>query len=169
MSHSKRFNPEVNQRVQDLVYASCLQANDSNWPAYLDLCDSSDFQYRITNYSPEIKKDQCWMFQDFAGLKKMILLLPKHNSDHSVLTRHAVVHAIDFDEAKLEATCTSLVTIYRTQLDGASSHFESGKTSLYAIGKYLDRVCFKDDGPKLMAREVRLETRQLDIGTHLPF
>lgn len=168
MKFPKTINHEVNAQVQALVYASCLRTNAGDWPGFLDLCEQGDFRYRITNFSPEIKREQCWMFQDFPGLKKMFELLPKHNSDHSGLTRHAVVHAIEFDEEKLEAKCTSVVTIYRTQLDGASSHFESGKTSLYAIGQYLDVVRFGDDGPRLAERIVRLETRQLDIGTHYP-
>lgn len=159
------------QQVQELVYESCLRLNAEDWKGYLELCDPGRFRYRIVNYSPEIRREQCWMDRDFKSLKSLFDLLPKHNSDHSPLTRHATIYKVSFDEDALEASAVTLVTIYRTQLDGVNSHFESGQTSLFAVGKYEDRIRLGNEaGPaRFLSRTVRLDTRQLDIGSHYPF
>ncbi|TXF09810.1 methanesulfonate monooxygenase [Pelomicrobium methylotrophicum] len=159
------------QQVHELVYESCLRLNAEDWKGYLDLCDPDSFRYRIVNYSPEIRREQCWMDRDFKGLKALFDLLPKHNSDHSPLTRHATVYKVTFDESAGEASAITLLSIYRTQLDGVNSHFESGQTSLFAVGKYEDRIRLGNGtGPaRLLGRTVRLDTRQLDIGSHYPF
>lgn len=152
------------QAAQRLIYESCLLLNAEQWDDYLKLCDSSRFRYRITNYSPEMRKEQCWMDRDYAGLKHLIDLLPKHNSDRSQLTRHAVVYKMGYDEKQGNASTVSAVTsvtLYRTQLDGIHCHFESGR--------YLDSISLEGPEPKLVSRTVRLDTRQLDIGSHYLF
>jgi hypothetical protein len=161
---------EVRLLVSDVVYETCMALNAENWASFLEACDPQSFRYRIVNYSPEIRREQCWMDRDFRGLKAMIDLLPRHNSDHSPLTRHATVYKVSADEASGEIRATSQVAIYRTQLDGMNSHFDSGRTELFAIGRYEDRVNVPADGgrPRLIARTVVLDTRQIDIGSHLP-
>jgi methanesulfonate monooxygenase small subunit len=163
---------DVLQAAQQLIYESCLLLNAGQWNEYLELCDPSRFRYRITNYSPEMRKEQCWMDRDYAGLKHLIELLPKHNSDHSQLTRHAVVYKVGYDAKQANASTVNAVTsvtLYRTQLDGVHSHFESGRTSLYAVGSYLDSISLDGPEPKLVSRTVRLDTRQLDVGSHYLF
>ena len=155
--------------VEQLIYKSCLALNDENWNDFLDLADPTRFKYSITNYSPEMRRDQCWMERDYKGLQQLFGLLEKHNSDNSPLTRHASVYTVEMNDARSEADVVSLFTIYRTQLDGINSPVTSGQTALYAIGKYLDTVALHPSGPKVVERRVRLETRQLDIGSHIPF
>jgi 3-phenylpropionate/cinnamic acid dioxygenase small subunit len=160
---------ELRLNVSDLIYAGCMALNAENWKAFLETCDPKGFRYRITNYSPEIRREQCWMDRDFKGLKGILDLLPRHNSDHSPLTRHATVYRTALDEGSGEIHATTQVAIYRTQLDGMNSHFESGRTSLFAIGRYDDRLRVSTDGrPRLAARTVVLDTRQVDIGSHMP-
>ena len=128
------------------------------------------FRYRIVNYSPEIRREQCWMDRDWKGLKTLLDLLPRHNSDHSPLTRHATVYKVILNTDGSEADAVTLVTIYRTELDGGNSHFESGQTSLFAVGKYEDRIRLDGEGgAKLVRRTVRLDTRQIGMGSHVPF
>jgi hypothetical protein len=156
--------------VEALVYESCLALNAEDWKAFLGCCDREAFRYRIVNYSPEIRREQCWMDRDWKGMKSLLDLLPRHNSDHSPLTRHATVYRVVLDEEAKEADATTLVTIYRTELDGGNSHFESGQTSLFAVGKYEDRVRLDGEGgAKLLRRTVRLDTRQIGMGSHVPF
>lgn len=174
MEASAGLNPKLadsatRRQIDDLIYASCLALNAEDWSGFLALCDSESFHYRIVNYSPEIRREQCWMDRDLKGMKSLFDLLPKHNSDHSTLTRHATVYQVAHDANAIEATASTLVTIYRTQLDGANSHFESGQTSLFAVGKYEDRILMRAGDPlRLSSRTVRLDTRQIDIGTHYP-
>lgn len=161
---------EIRELAAELVYESCMALNAEDWKRFLAMCDPRAFRYRITNYSPEIRREQCWMDRDFKGLQSMVELLPKHNSDHSPLTRHATVYKVASDEASGEVHATTQLAVYRTQLDGMNSHFESGRTQLFAIGRYEDRIRLASDGEptRLIARTVVLETRQIDIGSHLP-
>ena len=159
---------ETALQVHELIYESCLLLNAEQWDDYLNLCDPQEFRYRITNYSPEMRKEQYWMDRDHAGLKQLVGLLPKHNSDHSQLTRHAVVYKVQQEGPSVLSAVTSL-TLYKTQLDGVNSHFESGRTELFAVGTYLDRICVAGAVPRLLGRTVRLDTRQLGIGSHYLF
>ena len=160
---------EVLSAVQALVYSSCTAMNEEQWSDYLQLCDAQQFRYQVQTYSPEIRREQLWADRDFKSMKSSFSLLPKHNSDHSQLTRHAVVQELAYDAASEEARVTSNLTIYRTQLDGTMSYLDSGITTLYAIGRYIDRISIKGSEPVLMERIVRLDTRQLDVGSHKLF
>lgn len=160
---------EVLQPVQALVYQSCLSMNAEAWGDYLSLCDSQCFRYRVTNYSPEIRREQCWADRDFKTMKAAFDLMPRHNADKAKLTRHANVYSVTWDAGAREASVVSALTIYRTELDGATSYRESGLTRLYVVGLYRDRIRLTDAGARLVDRIVELDTRQLDIGTHKPF
>jgi methanesulfonate monooxygenase small subunit len=161
--------PEILQPIHDLVYRSCLYMNDESWKDYLSLCDPQVFRYRVTNYSPEIRREQCWADRDFKAMKAGFDLMPRHNSDRSKLMRQVQIYTVDYDAPSKEASVVSALTVYRTQLDGTMSYIESGQTALYAVGLYKDRIRITDDAPKLVERVVQLDTRQLDVGTHKPF
>lgn len=161
-------DPDTRQQASELVYDACMALNAEDWAAFLALCEPQGFRYRITNYSPEILRTQCWMDRDFKGLKSIIDLLPRHNSDHSPMTRHATVYKVLVDPASGEVHARTQLAIYRTELDGANSHFDSGKTALWAIGRYEDRIRVGAEGTRLLERNVVLDTRQIEIGSHLP-
>lgn len=161
--------PDVLQRIHTIIYESCLLMNEESWHEYLALCDPKMFRYRVMNYSPEIRREQCWADRDYNSMRAVIELLPRHNTDHSKLTRHVTVYSARYDEQAKEAAVVSALTIYRTQLDGTSSYRESGQTTLYAVGLYKDRVSLEGDEARFIERIVQLDTRQLDIGTHKPF
>jgi methanesulfonate monooxygenase small subunit len=163
------IRPEILQPIQQLVYRSCLFMNDESWKDYLALCDPQSFRYRITNYSPEIRKEQVWADRDFKAMKASFDLLPRHNSDRSKLTRQVSIYTVDYDERAREANVVSALTVYRTQLDGLNSYIDSGQTHLYAVGLYKDRIKVSEEAAKLVERVVRLDTRQLDVGSHKPF
>ena len=161
--------PEILQPIHELVYRSCLYMNDESWKDYLALCDPQSFRYRVMNYSPEIRKEQCWADRDFKAMKAGFELLPRHNSDRSKLTRQVSIYTVDYDAQAHEANVVSALTVYRTALDGGMSYIESGQTSLYAVGLYKDRIRVNGEAPKLLERVVQLDTRQLDVGSHKPF
>lgn len=147
--------------VEELVYQSCLLLDDKNYKGYLDLC-SEQFRYTITAHSPEIRKDMIWLDHDKAGMQTLLTQLPRHNSDRSPLTRHANVYTVGFDQPQKEARVISVLQVFKTDLDG-------GATALFAVGKYLDTVVFDGDKPRLAKRVVKLDTRMLGIGYHIPF
>src|SRR6187549_1692154 len=83
--------------IAEVVYRSCLALDEKNFKAYLDLCDG-EFHYTITAHSPEIRKDMVWLDHDKAGMQSLFTNLPRHNSDHSPVTRHATVYTVEVDE-----------------------------------------------------------------------
>ncbi len=150
----------MREEVRELVYRSCLCLDNQDFAGWLELC-APDFRYTITAYSPEIRKEMVWLEHDREGMEGLFGMLPKHNSDHSPLTRHASVYLVDYEEGAGEASAVTSVAVYRTQLDG-------GVTELFAVGKYFDTVSLEGEAPLLSSRNVRLDTRELGIGSHLP-
>ena len=136
-----------------------LDAKD--FSGYLELCDP-EYRYAITAYSPEIRKDMTWLEHDKAGMQTLFTNLPRHNSDQSPLTRHVTVYTIEQDDAAKKAKVVSALQVFRTQIDG-------GATELFAIGKLYDTVSLAGDAPRLLERQVRLDTRMLGYGYHIPF
>jgi methanesulfonate monooxygenase small subunit len=152
---------EQRHAVEELVYRSCIALDAKDWKAFLDLCDPG-FRYTVSTYSPEIRKDMIWLEHDKDGMSALFTNLPKHNSDHSPVTRHATVYTVEVDAGKGEAAVVSALQVFRTALDG-------GATELFAVGRFHDRVRLDGGEPKLLKREVRLDTRLLGYGYHIPF
>lgn len=150
---------EQRQAIEELVYRSCLALDGKDYKAFLALCDE-DFRYTISTYSPEIRREMVWLDHDRKGMETLFTNLPRHNSDHSPLTRHATVYTVE--ASSIGAEVVSAVQVFRTQLDG-------GATELFAVGRFHDTVRLDGANPKLARRLVRLETRLLGYGYHIPF
>ena len=138
-----------------------MALDDKQFNAYLELCDPA-YHYKITAYSPEIRKDMTWLEHDKAGMQALFTNLPKHNSDQSPLTRHVTVYTVKEDAAAQQAQVVSALQVFKTSLDG-------GATELFAVGKLHDLISLSGEAPMLLAREVRLQTRMLGFGYHIPF
>jgi methanesulfonate monooxygenase subunit beta len=150
---------EQRQAIEELVYRSCLALDAKDYKAFLALCDE-DFRYTISTYSPEIRREMVWLDHDRKGMETLFTNLPRHNSDHSPLTRHATVYTVDMNGSA--ADVVSALQVFRTQLDG-------GATELFAVGRFHDTITMQGNSPKLAHRIVRLETRLLGYGYHIPF
>jgi methanesulfonate monooxygenase subunit beta len=150
---------EQRRAVEELVYRSCLALDAKDYKAFLALCDE-DFRYTISTYSPEIRKEMVWLDHDRKGMETLFTNLPRHNSDHSPLTRHATVYTIE--EKPGGAEVVSALQVFKTELDG-------GATQLFAVGRFHDTVKLDSAGPRLARRVVRLDTRLLGYGYHIPF
>ena len=150
---------EQRAAIEELVYRSCLALDARDYKTFLGLCEP-DFRYTVTTHSPEIRRDMVWLDHDRKGMETLFANLPKHNSDHSPITRHATVYTVDANGDAAEVV--SALQVFRTQLDG-------GATELFAVGRFHDTVKLANGTPKLARRLVRLETRQLGYGHHIPF
>jgi methanesulfonate monooxygenase subunit beta len=153
------MNTTERHAIEELVYRSCLALDAGEYKTFLALC-TPDFHYTVATYSPEIKREMVWLDQDRKGMETLFTNLPRHNSDHSPLTRHATVYTIEGDGN--QAKVVSTLQVFRTQLDG-------GATELFAVGRFHDTVALDGGAPKLARRLVKLETRQLGFGYHVPF
>lgn len=147
--------------VEELVYRSCLLLDEKNFKGYLDLCDQ-EYRYTISAHSPEIRKEMIWLDHDKAGMETLFTQLPRHNSDHSPLQRHATVYTVEIDEANKQANVVSALQVFKTTLDG-------GITELFGVGKMYDTVRLNGSGATLLKRNIKLDTRMLGIGYHIPF
>ncbi len=147
--------------VEELIYETCTALDQLNYSGYMGLC-GDDFEYLLTAYSPEIRKDMIWLDHGRAEMENLFNTLPRHNSDHAPLTRNAVVYKVQFDEAKKEANVVTALQIFKTQLNG-------GATQVFAVGKYYDTVSLEGETPTLRKRHVKLDTRDLHWGSHVPF
>lgn len=153
--------------VRDTIYRSTILLDQQRWDDWLAHCDDT-FQYAIRTWSPEINKDVTYLALDRKGLASLVRLLPKHNTDHSPLTRHTTVYTVDVDGEEKSAKAVSSVVVYQTMLDGINSHIDAGESRLFLVGKYLDTLRIEDNRAKFLSREVRLENRRLDKGSHWP-
>jgi methanesulfonate monooxygenase subunit beta len=155
-----KMDLQQRQAIEELIYRSCLALDAQDYKAFLAMCEP-DFRYAITTYSPETRRDQVWLDHDRGGMETLFTNLPRHNSDHSPLTRHATVYTVDRD-GDSQAKVVSALQVFRTQLDG-------GATELFAVGHFHDDVRLSGEAAKLLRRTVRLDTRQLGYGYHVPF
>ena len=157
---------DVQQAARDLIYRGCICLDEERFMDFLALCDT-DFRYFIKAYSLEIRRDMTWLEKTHKEFASMIEMLPRHNTDHGRLTRHASVYTVEEDGRDMVRAITSFVC-YRTMIDGINSHFDAGETQLFVVGKYFDRIRTGGPEPKLVERVVRLETLRLDKGSHYP-
>src|SRR3974377_1333807 len=107
----------IDRVIRETIYRASLLLDDEKFMEWLAFC-APDFSYRITTYSPEIRRHMTWYEQDVAGLKGMIEMLPKHNTDHGRLTRHVTVYTVEADGPQGEAKATSSFGSYRPMLEG---------------------------------------------------
>jgi len=136
-----------------------MALDDRDYKGFLALCDPG-FRYKVTAYSPEIRKDMVWLDHDRKGMETLFTNLPRHNSDHAPLVRHATVYTVKVDGQQAEVV--SALQVFRTALDG-------GATELFAVARMVDTVKLDNGTPKLAQRLIKMETRQLGFGSHVPF
>lgn len=153
--------------VRDTIYRSTILLDQQNWDGWLAHCDGQ-FQYAIRSWSPEINKDMTYLALDRKGLANMVKLLPKHNTDHSPLTRHTSLYTVEIDEGTQSVKAISSVVVFQNMLDGINSHIDAGESRLFLVGKYIDTFKVEGNKASFLSREVRIENRRLDKGSHWP-
>jgi methanesulfonate monooxygenase small subunit len=158
---------DVASLVRDTIYRATLMLDDQKWDQWLDLCDDG-FHYAIKSFSPEINRDMTYLQGSRKELATMVKLLPKHNTDHSPLKRHTTVYTVDIAEDAKTASAISSFVVYQNMLDGVNSHIDAGESRLFLVGRYIDTFKLEDGKARFITREVRLENRRLDKGSHWP-
>lgn len=156
-----------NDTIRSTIYEASLALDECRWDDWLALCDD-EFYYAIKAFSPEIHYDMTYLDGSREEMASMCELLPKHNTDHSPLSRHTVVYRAAVDEGGTSGSAVSSFAVYRTILDGMASHVEAGSSNLFLVGKYHDRFRIENGAAKFVERIVRLDTRRLDKGSHWP-
>ncbi|MBI13926.1 MAG: hypothetical protein CL934_13155 [Deltaproteobacteria bacterium] len=158
---------KIKQLVTETIYKASLYLDDCRWADWLNLCDEK-FYYAIKAFSPEINYKMTYLDGYRSDLVTMTNMLPKHNTDHSPLSRHTVAYTVDVDNNQKTATAVSSVAVYQTQLDGINSHVRAGESNVFIVGKYRDQFYLNKEEPLFLERIVLLDTRRLDKGSHWP-
>lgn len=154
----------LRSQIEESIYRGTALLDDRRFEDWLQLT-AAKFHYRIGAYSPEIRKQMTWLEHDRAGLRAQFELLGKHHLDHAIWFRQAVVQEVRQENAESVRAITKLV-IYQTAVDVGDVHVESGSTRLFAVARYHDQFVLEGGQWLLAERFVRLDTRQLGIGTH---
>ena len=146
------------EAVRQLIGLSARRLDAEDFAGYMALCAPA-FHYRITAYSREIRKDMIWLDQDRAGMAALLDMVPQHLRRLGGLFRQVSVETFEAGDGGLLAVFSSVLVI-NTDLEGRST--------LFAAGRYHDKVDITGKAPLLAARTVHLETRDLGIGSHVP-
>ncbi len=150
------------ERVRALIYRASRFLDDEEWDNFLNLC-TPDFRYRVTAFSPELRKKMLWFDHDRESLKPLFDMVPQHLRRLGTLLRHVSVGTIDSIGGDGTMTMVSVVSTFQcTHTD------HEGRSHLLAVGRYFDTVDVGGPAPLIKARETYLETRDLGIGSHVP-
>jgi methanesulfonate monooxygenase small subunit len=148
-----------NQAIQEVVYRACTALDKEDFGTFMAQC-APDLDYRVTVYSPEIRKEMIWLDQDYEGMRALLEMVPQHLKRLGTLKRHVSVYFVDRDESAGTAAVTSSFIVTHTDPDGRSQ--------LIVAGTYYDVVDCAGDQCLLKKRKAHLETRDLGIGSHIP-
>jgi methanesulfonate monooxygenase small subunit len=156
---------ELRAEISNLVAESALRLDERRFGDWLDLTAPA-FRYRIEAYSHDIRKNMTWLDHDRNGMIALIELLPKHHIDGGDWLRQVSVGTVAREGSNLARAVSSLA-VFHTARDIGDAHLQGGSSRLLLVGRYHDR--FEHDGQRweLSERIVRLQTRQLGVGSHL--
>lgn len=158
----------------ELVARAALALDDEDFAGFLALC-TGDFRYEARSWSPELRKWMTWLAQSRSELEALLAALPEHLRRRGRLLRQlgpTIVDAAADGEPEGTLRATTSFAIFHTDPDG--------RTRLWVVGRYRDRIVVGAGGaggnegpagatgPRLAAREVVLDTRDLGIGSHVP-
>lgn len=125
---------------------------------FMSLC-SEDMVYKISAFSPEIAKETVWLKHDKKGLMDIFKGLPRHIRMEGKFLRQVGMPTIK-ETKRGSIEMSSPFTVIYTDMDG--------KSRLFAAGNYLDTIKKADGKLSLSKRTVKLHTRDLSSGCHVP-
>lgn len=143
--------------VRDVIQRSAQLLDDEALKDWLELF-AEDGTYEIGAYGAEIRSEMIWWRSSRTDLGKILNEAREHVRDPA--KRLHMVTSISVKLSGDRAEALSHFQVTRTDPDGVSS--------LYVTGRYKDRLT-KQNGSWLYAsHKAVLDTRMLDVFTHLP-
>jgi methanesulfonate monooxygenase subunit beta len=147
-----------NDDIARMVYATAVKMDAEDFKGFLRQC-TEEFRYTIRTYSPELGQEMTWLDHNRKGMQDLFAMLPQHVRMKGRFKRHVTVYSVDRDQDD-RARAHSSILLVHTEPDGTSK--------LFAAGQYEDVIDLSGDTPRLHQRVVRLETRDLGPGMHIP-
>jgi len=152
------MKPMTNEAVARLIFATVLKLDAEDFKGFLRHCGEG-FRYSIKAYSPELGKEMTWLDHGRKGMQDLFAMLPQHVRMKGRFKRHVSIYSIDQQEDGSVRAQSSVLLIHTDP---------EGNSKLFAAGQYEDEIDLSGDTPRLGARVVRLETRELGPGMHIP-
>lgn len=150
---------EFENRVSAVIHRSCLFLDEERYKEYLALW-SPGGQYRITSYSPDIRKELVLLDLNRDDYGHLLSNIRNHEHMPGTFSRHLSVQLLDNEGEAGKTHVTSSILVIHTDPEGVSR--------VFAAGRYLDIFTIDGDEPLIELREVRLSTRQFGPGSHIP-
>jgi 3-phenylpropionate/cinnamic acid dioxygenase small subunit len=145
------------EAIRNLVQRTAALLDQEQLDAWVDLFDAEG-TYEISAYSTEIRRWMTWQLSDRDALVTMLRGVEEHVRDPA-RRRHVVsLPLVELDGER--ARVTAHFALFRTTPEGQSS--------LYMVGGYDDRVVKRTGGWRYLSHKVVVDTRMLDIFTHIP-
>ncbi|WP_332816024.1 hydroxylase [Ramlibacter sp.] len=147
-----------NEAIARLIYGAALKLDAEDFKGFLRQC-GEEFKYSIRAYSPELGQEMVWLEHGRKGMQDLFAMLAQHVRIKGRFKRHVSVYSVDAASEGRARAHSSVLLVY-TDLEGSSR--------LFAAGHYEDVIETSGDSPRLLERVVRLETRDLGPGLHVP-
>ena len=145
------------EAIRDLIQETAGLLDNENFDGWLELF-AAQSEYEITAYSSEIKVSMSWWKSTREELGKMLDEIPQHVRD--VGHRIHLVVPVSVSIASAKASARSQFAVLRTDREGYSN--------VYAAGRYEDELIKERDHWRYAVHRAVLDTRVLELGTHLP-
>lgn len=145
------------EAIRELVQRTALLLDREQFDDWVALF-AADGTYELSAYSTEIRRWMTWQLSDRPALAKMLAEVNEHVRDPA-RRRHVVGYPLVRIDGE-EGSATAAFSIFRTTPEGQSS--------LYMVGTYEDQLV-RDSGAWLYkSHKVIVDTRMLDMFTHIP-
>ena len=145
------------EAVRDLVQRTALLLDREQFDDWIGLC-AADGTYELSAFSTEIRRWMTWQLSDRATLTKMLSEVNEHVRDPA-RRRHVVGYPLVRIDGE-EGSATAAFSIFRTTPEGRSS--------LYMVGTYEDQLVKRSGIWLYKSHKVIVDTRMLDMFTHIP-
>lgn len=145
------------QAVLDVIRQTAQHLDNEDMTAWLALF-AADGEYEITTFGPEIKSNMVWWKNTRDELEKVLAEVDGHIRDPGRRLHVVTPISVDIDGDRADAL--SHFIIARTGPDGDSA--------VYAAGRYEDQLQREGERWTYSRHKVLLDTRKLEIFTHLP-
>lgn len=144
--------------LTDFIYDMSSLLDDEQFEDVIKFLDV-DFRYHVCAYSNELGKWLTYLDHDYSEMKDMLAMIPQHvRLDGKFFRTISMVQIKNTSDDIVDAKSKFML----------SHTSPCGKTKLFAVGRYEDRLRLDGSEYRLLERKVILETRDLSPGIHIP-
>jgi len=144
------------EEIQALIRRTCWLLDKEDFAAWLETFEDTG-TYEVVAYSPEIKREMCWLRGTRNEMQTLFKERPNHVREDA--RRAHMIMEIDLTVDAGAASAMSRFTIFKTN--------QRGETQVYAVGVYEDRLSDASGAWKFSKRRVVLDTRMFDVFPHM--